>query len=87
MKDFSKEQQIGLLIIQLNQHLANRLKNETEYRYACLKFSETSKNNKGDFDNALGAMTTTKKWIEEDDKQIKIIRELIEEIKKGSFKI
>ena len=81
IKELTKEGQAGLLTIILNDEIQALLTNEINYRVLSeLVDKNTSQGN-------LAGMEKTRKWVEANKKQIKIIREFIKEIENGKYKI
>ena len=81
MKELTKEGQAGLLTIMLNDEIQALLANELNYRVLSeMVAQDASQRN-------LAGMEKTRKWVEANKKQIKIIREFIKEIENGKYKI
>lgn len=87
IKELTKDQQVGMVSIFLNQQIQARLTNEIIYRIAVDAFNQSRNKSKTDRENALNGMTKTKRWLEENDRNINIHRRLIEELKSGKLKI
>lgn len=86
IKPMSKNQIIGFLSIQLNEWIQKKVANTLHYRIA-LEAKIKYKDDEVKQTNLMGAEAKILGWLQENDEQIKIFRDLIRDIEKGKLEI